>query len=615
MYTRQYSGLRPPILRTHFRWSGNRILLFSLLLSLLVHICFLLFSRSWNVSDIRKIEREVGTLFKVNIQKLESRNFVSRPTQQQLLEERERVLRNEIAMMSERTAGSAETEIETMLPDMQAEDLPQWEGREDEEENYFANDVSARSLIQSDIGSRSVRDFEQTSGEDIVTDNVQTKRIPLTGRGAGSARRIMSDLPSPVLRPDPVVSRSITMVLNKEVSLPAPELDVSEPPIDLPPITELLPSLDLMRSRPAPAKLKNEEKALDEIKDRYIRLDDLVQVDLFTYHHIGGEGYFMIRIRPKTADDRLRILPKDVLMVLDASGSMGRRRIDVIKKELRGILERLRPEDRFMVIGFKQSVRHFPSDYGTFVSPDADVLKAAWQFINPLEASGRTDIYSSLQPLVQLGTERARPLILLLVSDGRPTFGVRNSRKIINNLTRFRSPSTSIYCIGTGNELNQYLLDMLAFMNRGRVAFERDRADLPAVMQSVYGYVEDPVLLRVSADFGSVEAAEIYPKTLPDLNLKGEIRAWGRLRNEKKITLRLVGEAFDESKETIVELPVPEFDNGTYEIAQLWASSKIYHLIGQMVEKGESPEILEQIQNLSRTYRVVTPYSSEILIR
>jgi hypothetical protein len=98
---------------------------------------------------------------------------------------------------------------------------------------------------------------------------------------------------------------------------------------------------------------------------------------------------------------------------------------------------------------------------------------------------------------------------------------------------------------------------------------------------------------------------------LPHLYLKGEIRIWGRLRDEKRFTLRLVGEAFDEKKEIVLELPIPERDTEPIEIARQWAFHKIYHIVGRMVDEGEKLEFLEEIRFLSRTYRIVTPYSEQ----
>ncbi|MEW6234564.1 MAG: VWA domain-containing protein [Candidatus Omnitrophota bacterium] len=584
----------------------DRLWLAALAFSVLLHAAFVMGSLSWRVSDIRQAEENVETLFRVKLENLESLNFVSRPTQLTLREERERILQQNIAALSDLPSRSAEPEIAALAAAPDANALPAWGDQTDEEQ--FVNDRTARNLITSKASDRAIDHLADTVDEKPLTNVAAPQRIALAGRGGGAGSRIMADLPPPAMDSEPAVAREFKANPRADLAPPAPDLNVSEPPIELPPVNEILPSPNLMRESPGPAELQNEEEAKEEIKDRYIRFDDLVSVELFTYRHIGGDGYFMIRIRPTTADERLRVLPKDVLFVLDASRSMGNRRLDVIKDEIVKMMSRLRPGDRFNVVGFKQSVKRFTAD---FDAVNGESLKQAEYFVRRLEASGKTDIYSSLNPLVQLGTERARPLIVLLYSDGRPTVGVVNSRRIINELTRFRGPSTSIFCVGTGSDLNRYLLDMLAFRNRGLVAFESDRNALPPVMESVYGYIEDPVLLKVTATFDTVDEREVYPKVLPDLYMKGELKIWGRLRDEKKIALRLVGEAFDERKEMIVELAVPERDNGTYDIARDWAFRKIYNLVGKMVEEGERPEYLQEIEQLSRTYRVVTPYSEQ----
>jgi len=587
--------------------SWNRLLIIAMGLSILIHSLFIYVSTGWQIADITQIERDVETLFKVQLKELVSRNFVSRPTHQQLIEERAKILQDNITSMSSQPSRMIDPEMNSMAPVLDPDTLPEWS--EEGKDSPFDSDQPARELISSEISQKTVSEFETDAARSAIDDDVTPQPIPLAGRGDGTRRRIMANLPTPVLQDDPVVSRSIKTVLQKTTPPPAPELETSEPPIILPPINELLPSPELIRPNPGSLSLQTEEDAKKEIEDKFVRLDDLVRVELFTYHHIGGDGYFMVRIRPITADDRLRVLPKDVVFVLDASGSMGKKRLKVIKDELKKLLSRLRPEDRFNVVGFKQSVKRFAR---TLLPSSEENKKLAWRFINPLLASGRTDIYNSLQPLVQLGTERARPLVMILISDGRPNVGIVNSRKIINNLTSFQGPSTSIFCIGTGDELNRYLLDMLAFRNRGLVAFERSRSQLPDVIQSVFGYVEDPVLLQTRAHFRGIDETEIYPKSLPHLYLKGEIKIWGRLHGEKTLTLRLIGEAFDEQKEILLEIPIPERDTGTYEIARDWAFHKIYHIVGQMVEEeSEKPEYLDEIRNLSRTYRVVTPYSEE----
>ncbi|MDP8244915.1 MAG: VWA domain-containing protein [Candidatus Hinthialibacter antarcticus] len=588
------------------RSTADRFLVVALVASLALHGGFVLWSYFKIVNVAQQAQDDLETLFKVNLDQLTSSNFVSRPNQRQLIEERERVLEQEVIERAEARQRAVEGAISQMGVPFDG-DVPSSQGSSSD---LFIDDRSAQNLVTSELGKASVMDFEDDAGVNSIMDNVAPiPKMALLGRGTGSGRSLLANLPPPVLDDQPAVQRSMENDILAQTAPPVPDVEAEDPPIILPPVTELLPSPDLIKPSDFKSTLPSEEAAKQAIEERFVKLDDLLDVELKTYHHIGGDGYFMLRLRPKGADDRLRVLPKDVVFVLDASRSMGSRRLRTIKGEVNDMLGRMREGDRFNVVGFKGRVDLFTETLAP-VSPDS--IQQAKEFLIDLDSSGHTDIYRSMEPLVKLGVERARPLILLLFSDGRPSVGVVNSRKIINNLTQYRGPSTSIFCVGSGMQINRYLLDMLAFRNRGLVAFEPEREGLPQVIQSVYGYVEDPVLLRVEADFGFLDKSEVFPKRLPDLFLKGELRIWGRLQQQDYITVRITGEAFDEQKETILRLPVPEIDNATFEVARQWALHKIYDLIGRMVEEGETPQILQEIQSISDTYNVVTPYSEQI---
>ncbi len=602
-YSQVYN--QPSFMSARSKNKSDIFFITAIFFSLMFHALFLYVSTEWQVSDARNVEQNVEKMFRVELRQLESTNFVSRPTHQELQMERERILQEDMAEMMELEERSVEDQLASLSPDFNENQIPVFE--EDLEDDLFLDDQPARQLIQSDVSQRNVDMFENTLGKESVSDQVEQKRVTLSGRGAGSGNRILSDLPEPEYDAEPTTSTTLSMVVRSDLAPPAPEMDVSEPPIELPPVREILPSPELLDDTGEAAELQREKEEREEIKRRYIQLDDIVDVRLYTYHDEDGQGYFKIRIRPFQTDERLKVLPKDVVFVLDASRSMGNWRLNTIKDEIEELLQQLRPEDRFNIFGFKESIKRYTR---TLVDATETNVEKATYFLKRLESSGRTDLYSSLQPIVQLGTERARPLIMLLFSDGRPTVGVKNSRNIINDLTRFRGESSSIFCIGTGSKLNRYLLDMLAYRNRGLVAFERDRSKLPGVIQSVYGYIEDPVLLKVKADFDQVDQEEVYPKILPDLFLRGELKIWGLLDEEETITLRLLGEAYDEQKEIIVELAVPSEDNGTVEIARDWAFHKIYYLVGQMVQHGEQPHLFRQIEELSEKYDVITPYTN-----
>ncbi|MBZ0255469.1 VWA domain-containing protein, partial [bacterium] len=364
-------------------------------------------------------------------------------TQRQLVDERNRALEREVAERAEARQRAVEGAIEQMGVPFEG-DMPSSQGSSSD---LFIDDRSAQNLVTSELGKASVMDFEEDAGVDSIMDNVApVPKMALLGRGTGSGRRLLANLPPPALDDQPAVQRSMDSDILAQTEPPMPDVEAEDPPIVLPPVTELLPSPDLLKPSDFKSTLPSEEAAKQEIEDRFVQLDDLLDVELKTYHHIGGDGYFMLRIRPKGADDRLRVLPKDVVFVLDASKSMGSRRLRTIKNEVNELLGRMRGADRFNVVGFKGRVDLFTD---TLAPVNPETTKLAREFLVDLDSSGHTDIYRSMEPLVKLGVERARPLIILLFSDGRPSVGVINSRKIINNLTQYRGPSTSIFCVGS----------------------------------------------------------------------------------------------------------------------------------------------------------------------
>lgn len=586
----------------------DALLLSAFLCSLLLHGAFLLVSRDWLINSARDMEQQLEALFKVSLDQLQASDFISRPTSQEYLQTRERALEHDLTAMEQLPQRAAESEIQGLNPERGNEPPPQWR---DKSGSRYIDDQPARDLITSDMSRDVVDDFLSQRDRQTVRDTASApQRTAILGRGGGTGGRLLAGLPPPSLDAEPTVSRVAQSDLAPRIEPPMPDIGAAaEPPVVLPPVTELLPSPDLMRSSPRPASIRAEEEALQALGDRFVQLDDLLDVQLSTYRHVGGDGYFMIRIRAHSADDRLRVLPKDVVFAVDASRSMGDRRMRAIRNEISSLLRRLRPEDRFNIVGFRRQADRFVE----MLSPvNEQTLREADRFLQTLDSSGFTDIYQSLEPLVQLGVERARPLILILYSDGRPTVGVVNSRRIINQLTQYRGPSSSIFCVGAGSVINSYLLDMLAFLNRGMVAFADVREDIAPASRAIFGYIQDPLLLRVQADFSDVDAREVFPKQLPELFLHGELRLWGRLGRQDAITVRLVGEAFDEQKEMIKTIPIPARDNASFDLAREWAYHKIYHLVGQIVEEGEQASLLDEIQRISRTYNVVTPYSDVI---
>ncbi len=367
------------------------------------------------------------------------------------------------------------------------------------------------------------------------------------------------------------------------------------------------PIIDLSRDVEKPPEVPQLYITPDQEKiNQYISLDPFLSVELFVYHlPEDPQGYFLVRIRPNEKSGTLPVMSKDIVFVLDASQSMGNRTMAALRASIILCLSKLRGDDLFEVIGFRRQVTHFREE---LVPATPANVQQAVRFVNGLEHSGRTDIYGSLEPISRMARGADHPFIILLFSDGRPNVGIVDSRAIINRLTANVRKNSSIFAFGAGDSINRYLLDLLSYRNKGFVDYSTDFTATVSQVEDMFEAISDPLLINLTGDYGNIETVDVYPKTLPDLYRGGEILIYGRYGQEEKFSLRILGEARGEQKEFIIELPFPDTDNGPENLPQLWAFRKIYDLIGQMCQEGESPERLAEIQRISQRYGVRTPY-------
>jgi hypothetical protein len=341
---------------------------------------------------------------------------------------------------------------------------------------------------------------------------------------------------------------------------------------------------------------------------KYPPLDDLLTVQLFTYHRPGeSRGYFRLVIEPKKDRRDLPIIPKDILFVIDSSKSITQRKLDAYVEGVKRCLRSLPPQDRFNVAEFKDFPRKFsPEDV---VPATAEAIARAEEFLSGLLSEGGTNVYRSLTELVTQKPTPGRPRIVFLVSDGRPTAGIRTDSDIINEVTRLNALKSSVFTFAGGEKINTSLLDLLSYRNRGARTFERDDRKIAETLPAFFGEFNSPILLNPGFNFGSIDPTEVYPKVLSDLYLNGRLEMYGRFRSEDEFSMQLLGEADGVTKEYVLQQTLTGPDSGDESVASLWAFRKIYDLVGLMVQQGGAEATLAEIRNLSAQYKLETPYS------
>lgn len=366
---------------------------------------------------------------------------------------------------------------------------------------------------------------------------------------------------------------------------------------------QVIPRLERAASK-APVK-KETEQARQE--SEYAFMDDLVDIRLDTYAPETAEpGYFRLRILPRKEAD-IEAGPKDVTFILDASRSMQQRKLDLAARGIGDALEKLRSEDSFNILIFRDTTTRF-RDTTVFATPEN--VAEAKNFLNGLESKGQTNVYDALLSIAEMSPRKNVPGMILVVTDGNPTTGERDNRAIINAVTESNARRNTILTYGAGNTVNVYLLELLAYRNKGEAHIRENIQETRTGLDAFTGLFADPLLINIRAEYGQGIEEEPYPRVVPDFFRQRPITLYGRFKPGQNdvFVARITGRTSDTNKELLFRADLSKAESGDKTIAQGWAFQKAYHLIGEISKKGELPELIAAIQDLCDRYAIKTAY-------
>lgn len=323
------------------------------------------------------------------------------------------------------------------------------------------------------------------------------------------------------------------------------------------------------------------------------------------YDEQRGQGYFMLLAAPGIETPQ-EVVAKDVILVLDTSGSMEGEKIVQAKEAVTYVLTHLNPDDRFNLVEFSTGARELSRSLMPATEAE-DVIP----WVERLEATGGTDINLALLSALDM-VEPGRPTMLLFLTDGLPTEGEVDTSRILDNVSDAVAENVRLFSFGVGDDVDAILLDTLSSEQHGRTTYVRPGQDLNEAVFSFYAGISAPVLADVSLDVSGVTTSDIYPAPLPDLFAGSQLVALGRYDNGGSGEVTLSGQV--NGRETTFAYPVNFVsDGGSDFLPRLWATRKIGYLVNQIRLHGENPELVDAIIDLSLEYGIVTPYTSYLI--
>jgi Ca-activated chloride channel family protein len=335
---------------------------------------------------------------------------------------------------------------------------------------------------------------------------------------------------------------------------------------------------------------------------------------LLTHREPGKQGYFLLMISPKEEWSEQEYSAKDVVFVVDTSGSMAEAgKMEKARSALLYGVRILRPQDRFNVVSFAGEEHLMETG---LIAADDKGRQRAETFIKGLKPVGGTNINQSLVASLGQFTDerRERPKIIVFMTDGLPTVGETNVTRIIDNVRKASKPGVRLFTFGVGYDVNTALLDKLAAENGGTADYVEPKEDLEVKVSNFFTKVNYPVLTDLKIDMANAKTDLVYPRSLPDLFRGSQVTLIGRYSNDadlESMRLRLMGQAGGSSRTyTYDNLRFPLRNENNEYLPRLWATRRVGWLMEQVRTNGEQKELRDEIVDLGTRYGIVTPYTS-----
>ncbi|MFL6336409.1 MAG: VIT and vWA domain-containing protein [Pyrinomonadaceae bacterium] len=337
---------------------------------------------------------------------------------------------------------------------------------------------------------------------------------------------------------------------------------------------------------------------------------------LLTHREPGKQGFFLLTISPKETVSEQEYVAKDVVFVLDTSGSMAEAgKMEKARAALLFGVRSLRPADRFNVINFAGEEHLMTTG---LLQADAQGRAKGEEFIAQLRPVGGTNINGALLAAMQQFDRAERPRLLVFLTDGLPTVGETKVERILDNMRGARVPGVRLFTFGVGYDVNTALLDKLAADNGGVAEYVEPKEDLEVKVSNFFTKINHPVLTNLALDLGGVESDLVYPRELPDIFRGTQLTLIGRYRNPRDlagVVLRLTGRAGEATRAfTYNNVSFPLTTEHNEFLPRLWATRRVGWLMEQIRTNGEQKELTDEIVDLGTRYGIVTPYTSYLAL-
>ena len=330
--------------------------------------------------------------------------------------------------------------------------------------------------------------------------------------------------------------------------------------------------------------------------------------DAVLTHRDQRGGFFTLILQPPdkiATEDRT---PKEIVFVLDTSGSMEGFPIEKAKEAMRLSLDGLYPEDTFNLITFAGDTEIL---FDKPVPATQSNLEKAQAFLAEREGAGGTEMMTAIKAALAPSDAQDHLRIVCFMTDGE----VGNDDEIVAEVQRH--PNARVFSFGIGESVNRSLLDKIALEGNGEAVYIALKDDGSKAARKFYERVRTPLLTDLSIDWNGLPVTDIYPTRLTDLFSAKPVIIHGRYSGPATGVLKLKGKVAGQPYERAVSMNLPAAETGNDMLASLWARTRIDGLASDLLKAGTSEQeddLTKQITDLGLEFGLLTSFTSFVAV-
>ena len=316
-------------------------------------------------------------------------------------------------------------------------------------------------------------------------------------------------------------------------------------------------------------------------------------------------GYFTLMLYPPEGLSSLRRKHMEMIFVLDCSGSMEGKPIEQARAAVERGLRRMEEGDTFQIVQFSNSASHFGAK--PVPATRANVAKAL-NYVEALNGEGGTMMMEGIKAALDFPHDPNRLRFVAFLTDGY----IGNEAEVLGEIHK-RLGDSRIFSFGVGSSPNRYLLEHMARMGSGAVAYLGLNDSGAELMDAFFERISHPALTDIQIDFGSVKTTSVFPSRIPDLFVGRPVVLTGRFEGHGPAIIRIDGKVGGEDHPITLTANLDQQNSPHPGVPAVWARMRIADLADRSTREPEF-NAADPIKKVALEFGLMSPFTALVAV-